>query len=98
MHPQLAAGRAVEGVEPGLESGGGLDIRTRDDAIGCDEDIAMTKVFRRSPADVRLSLHLARPGVELTKRAIARSHVDAVARDRGRVRESAASFKLPQDL
>jgi len=76
-----------------------VDIRTRDDPIRCDEDVPVEEILlRRSVADVRFPLNLAGRGVETTEEAIARSEIQVITRDRGRMRESSSSFKFPDDF
>jgi hypothetical protein len=96
--PQLASRRTLEGVETGFRSSAEIDICAGNNPIGCDEYVAVKKVLRRVAAHVRFPLHLAGLGVQLAKHAVARPHVDAVARDRGRMRESPTCFKLPEEL
>ena len=82
-----------------FRSGPRVDVRTSDDSIRCNEDVAVEKVLLRRPvADVRFPLDLPGRGVEAAEEPIARTEIQAIARDRGRVGKSPSGFELPKNF
>jgi len=82
-----------------LRSGLRVDVRTDDDPIRCNEDVAVEEILLRpAVAHVCFPMHLAGCDVQAAEETIARSEVHAIARDRGGVRESASGFELPEDF
>jgi hypothetical protein len=76
-----------------------VDIRTSDNPIRRYEDVAVEEVLLRRPvAYVRFPFNPPGRGVEAAEEAVARSEVEAIAHDRGRVGKSPSSFELPKDF
>jgi hypothetical protein len=86
-------------VHTRFRSGPRVDIRASDDPIRRNEDVAVEKVLlRRAFAYVCFPLDPPGRGVEAAEEPVARSEVQAIAHDRGRVGESPSGFELPKDF
>ena len=76
-----------------------VDIRTSDNPIRRYEDVAVEEVLlRRAVAYVRFPLDPSGRGVEAAEEPVARSEVEAIAHDRGRVGKSPSRFELPKNF
>jgi len=97
--PKLTTGLTVESVDSCLGSRFRINIRTGDDAIGRHKDVAVKEVLlRRCVANIRFPSDLAGRYVDAAEHPVARAEIHALTRDRGRVRESASGFELPEDV
>jgi hypothetical protein len=86
-------------MDAGFRSGRRIDVRTGDDPIRGDEDVAVEKILLcPAIAHVRFPVNPSGPDVEAAEDTITRAEVHAIARDRGGVRESASGFELPEDF
>ena len=95
----MTAGIAVERVHARFRSRARINIGTSDDPIRRNKYVAVEEILLcGGDLDVRFPLNFPRFRIERPEKAITRADVDGVTRDRGRVRESPAGFKGPQDL
>ena len=79
--PELTAAVGIEGVHTRFRSGLRVDIRTGNNPIRCDEDVAVEEVLLcGAVAYVRLPLDLTAGSVEAPEDAIAGSEVHLIAR------------------